>query len=363
MQPIADYNAFFDGAIQALEESGAVKRELRDEKRAREEMELQLADMQDELSATIEKELRSRRAQISRTYDTEADQIEARLEDAHRRRSAAKSKGMKERITEETSQLHTENRNIRAQIAEDLRSRGLPDYCDGRLFNIIFMPEGAADHVLQMLIQLLCYAALPTCIVLISGTTNLWIVAAIFAADMLVFNAIYGSMLRSIVYKNYDILSAAAEKKAQIRDNTEHIEAIARDIKNDTNEEIYNLQTYDAEIEDIEHELDRVKTGRREALAEFDGVTSQSIADELTGNAQPRIDELSAQIADAAQRVTQLEADNRERNLRLTGDYEVYLGKEFMTRDRIEALRDIINHGTAANISEAKEEYEQRMEG
>ncbi len=363
MQPIADYNAFFDGAIQALEESGAVKRQLRDERRAREEMELQLGDMQDELSSTIERELKARRAQISRTYDTEADQIETRLEDARKRRSAAKSKGVKERITEETAQLYTENRNIRGQIAEDLRSRGLPDYCNGRFFNIIFLPEGAADHALLMLIQLLCYIAIPTGIVLISGTTNLWIVVALFAADILLCNAIYGGILRSVVYKNYDILSAAAEKRAQIMDNEDHIEAIARDIRNDTNEEIYNLQAYDDEIEDIEQELERVKIGRREALEQFDDVTSRAIADELTGNAQPQLDELSAQIAASAERVTQLEIENRDRTLRLTGDYEVYLGKEFMTRDRIEALRDIINHGTAANISEAKEEYEQRMEG
>lgn len=363
MQPIADYNAFFEGARQALAESEAIKSELTEERDRRARMEEELADIQADLETSIDRELRSRRAQIARTYDIEISGVQARLEDAKAERRKAKNRGMQERITEETSGLHVENRSIKSKITEDLRSRGLPDYCGGRLFNIIYFPEGAADCGALLAIELLCYVGIPALIILISGITNVWVSVGVFAVVILLLNGIFYRILRTVVYENHDVLSEAVERRAQIRDNSDRIDEIAQDIKNDTNEDIYNLGVYDDEIARIQNELADVRGGRREALAEFDDVTARTITDELTRNAQPRMDELSTMIGETAARVSQLETENRAKTLQITNDYEVYLGERFMNRERIDALEDIINHGTAANISEAKEEYEHMMEG
>ena len=363
MQPIADYNVFFDGALKALEESASIRKALKEARAGKAALEDQLQAARDELSAAISREISTRRGQISRTYDTEIDSAGARLEEAQRVRRKARDKGVRERITEETSQLHAENRDIKARIAEDLRSRGLPDYCNGRLFNILYFPAGLGDHVLLLLLQLLCYVALPAVIVLISGTTNLWVVVAVFAADILVLNAAYFHGLRTMVYENYDVLSEAISRRAQIQDNAGKIDEIASEIRNDPSEESYGLGAYDDEIENIRMEIDKIEVDRQEALAVYDQETSEQIAQELTQEAQPRMDELAAGIEKAALDVTQLESENRAKNQELSHDYEPYLGKKFMNAERIEALREIINHGTAANITEAREEYEHRMEG
>ena len=363
MQPIADYNVFFDSAKKALEESAAIRDSLREARQSKEGLEDELQKSQEELKASIDREISTKRGQISRTYDAELDGTREMLKEAQKARHMAKNKGVKERIAEETAQFHAENRNIQGKIMDDLRSRNLPDYCDGRLFNILYFPEGAGDHVLFFMIQLLCYIAIPTVIALISNTTNLWVVVGIFAADILIFNAAYFNVLRNVVYKNYDVLSEAVSRRAQIRDNAARIEEITDDIRNDPDEESYNLGGYDDEIGRIEQEMDKLELDKSEALAAFDSETRTSIADELTRDAQPRIDELTAGIEKAALEVAELESRSSQKNQELAQDYEPYLGRKFMTVKKIEALRDIINHGTAANITEAKEEYEKKMEG
>jgi hypothetical protein len=363
MQPIADYNVFFDSAKKALDESAAIREELKQARDGRTELEDQLQTAQDKLGEAIERELSERRGQISRTYDTELDRAEEKLAEAQKARRRAKDKIVKERITEETSQLHAENRGIKGKIAEDLRSRGLPDYCNGRLFNILYFPNSAGDYAVLFLLQLLCYVALPALIALISGTTNLWVVVGIFAVDTLVFNALFYSTLKTMVYGNYDILSEAVERRAQIKDNAGKIDEITYEIRNDPSEENYDLSAYDEEISDIRQMIDKIEEDRQKALDAFDQETSTAITDELTQEAKPHMDELAAGIEEAALKVTELESQNRMKNQELAHDYEPYLGKKFMKGERIDALRDIINHGTAANITEAKEEYEHRMEG
>lgn len=44
----------------------------------------------------------------------------------------------------------------------------------------------------------------------------------------------------------------------------------------------------------------------------------------------------------------------------MTNTYETYLGKEFLSAERIEALKTIIEAGEASNISEAMEVYRGR---
>ena len=47
----------------------------------------------------------------------------------------------------------------------------------------------------------------------------------------------------------------------------------------------------------------------------------------------------------------------KDKKIDIADRYESYVGREFMTKEKLEELRRIIESGEAANISEAREVY------
>ena len=54
------------------------------------------------------------------------------------------------------------------------------------------------------------------------------------------------------------------------------------------------------------------------------------------------------------------EKKSKEKKIFITDTYESYVGKEFLTAERLEELRRILESGEAGNISEAIEVYKNR---
>ena len=84
------------------------------------------------------------------------------------------------------------------------------------------------------------------------------------------------------------------------------------------------------------------------------------IADEITGNSKAKIESLQAAYEDAGSRLRYTETIVKEKKIFITDTYESYVGKEFLTAERLEELRRILESGEAGNISEAIEVYKNR---
>ena len=60
--------------------------------------------------------------------------------------------------------------------------------------------------------------------------------------------------------------------------------------------------------------------------------------------------------------MTEIGKERQAAALRLAEAYEPLLGKEFMSEEKIEALKNIMDNGTATNLAEAVEQYRNRQE-
>ena len=100
---------------------------------------------------------------------------------------------------------------------------------------------------------------------------------------------------------------------------------------------------------------------KKEALNTFENVTKMIIADEITGNSKAKIESLQAAYEDAGSRLRYTETIVKEKKIFITDTYESYVGKEFLTAERLEELRRILESGEAGNISEAIEVYKNRI--
>ena len=77
-------------------------------------------------------------------------------------------------------------------------------------------------------------------------------------------------------------------------------------------------------------------------------------------NSRPEIDRLQGELAEAAGELKAVRTALKEKKLYTAENYEAYMGREFMTMDRLEALEGFIRAGEAKNISEAVTVFKSR---
>ena len=135
---------------------------------------------------------------------------------------------------------------------------------------------------------------------------------------------------------------------------------IARNIRRDGNEDIYKLEKFDDEISCVEQELFQISTKKKEALASFENVTKNIIADEIQGSRRAQLEQLESQLKETESSLLSLEKSIKDQNIYITDTYGPYLDKEFLEPDRLEELSKLISDGAAANITEAIEVVNRR---
>lgn len=102
---------------------------------------------------------------------------------------------------------------------------------------------------------------------------------------------------------------------------------------------------------------------RLAAVNEFENSTKRIITDEIMENTKQARQKLKSELELTKQSLESIAARRSEINLYISDNYEVYLGKEFLQVDKIDALEKIIAEGQASNISEAIDLYQSRVSG
>lgn len=99
---------------------------------------------------------------------------------------------------------------------------------------------------------------------------------------------------------------------------------------------------------------------KKDALNTFENVTRMIISDEIAQNSREKLEAMEARHEEASSHLKYIQTILQEKRIYMTNTYETYLGKEFLSAERIEALKTIIEAGEASNISEAIEVYRGR---
>ena len=367
-QPITDYQSFFSGALQAIEDTANLKQEedqLRSEEaRTRTELEAE----EKKLKADIDRSIKERLNEINRTYDGEISKAKDELKKAQAKREKARNQSVKARIAEETKGPLDEAAEKLRNMKEAFRKQHMPAFTTTRLYYSLFMPHRFKDFLLLVFLIVICFIAVP-CAVYFLAVPEKWqipvVMAGIYVAAILLFGGIYIGISNATKTPpgHMEMLRMGRDTWDEIRAARKTAKRIEQNIANETDDGAYDLAVYDDEIAQITQRLNEASRKKQEALTNFETVNRNIITDELTQNACPRIEQLSSDHAVAARRLQEVSSERQTRTLAMADDYEVYLGKENMTRERLQALSDIMAEGQVRNISEAVDEYTVAVEG
>ena len=113
IQECLDYLAAARESVEEMSLAEDREEQLKqDESRLKKALDTEKKQMTDAVGSTVKK----RRDDINSSYDAEINKAQDQLKKARAKREKAKNQGMKERIAEETSELHEYNKELLAHM-------------------------------------------------------------------------------------------------------------------------------------------------------------------------------------------------------------------------------------------------------
>lgn len=329
------------------------KKMQQDEQRLRRTLETETKQMTDTVQATIKK----RRQEIVASYDAEMGKVQDQLKKARTKREKARNQGMKERIAEETAELHSYNRELRERMRETFRKDHVPVLCRNRWYYSLYYPRWGREVLRMLLAVLLVFLALPWGIyMMLPEQKTVWLVL-IYLADIVVLGGIYVAIGNRTKLKHLEALREGRQILDQIYANDKKIKVITATIRKDKNEAFYDLEKYDDEIARLEQESNEVADRKREALNTFETVTKNILQDEIESGYREKLQAAQAELDELKLQMKETAVELKERRLAIANDYAGHLGREFLEPFKLQELAGILRADRAATITEAMEVY------
>lgn len=336
------------------QESGLIQKES--------QLEKNLAAAKKRMADAVAQTVKKRREDIYADYDRESGRIQEQLKKMRSRREKAKNQGIKERIADETSGLHSEIRDLRVQMKTLMKKQHLPVYCRSQLYYSLYFPHRAKEYLTFLLFVLAAFLAVPGGIYLLIPERKLWQLFVIYLLDLVVFGGIYIAVGNRTKLLYMETLRQGRAILDEIQDNQRQIRRVTAAIRRDRNDAIYDLERFDDEISRLQQELDELSAQKKNAINTFESVTKNIITDEIEHNHQGNIDQLDREHAQAEMELKVVRQQIKEKRLYAADHYGVHLGREFMDPVKIGKLCLIVQNGQAGNVSEAIEVYQKNAE-
>ena len=305
-QPM-DYTAMLGEAQTALEELSTFTEQGTQLRGQLEKMEKDLDAEERAVRTAVDSAAADRRGDLEKSFDDEITTLQQRLDRERASRDRAKTQGMEERIRQETAPLIEENQSLGSRLKTLYKAQKVPFFCQTNFFYAMYFPRTFREIFTFLLMFVIFFAAIPlgTWYFLLPERKTLYLVL----------------------------------------------------IRAERDDKVYHLESYDREIADIEHDLGEITARKKEALSNFEKETRKVIEDEISAQSREKIAQLKEDIAELRGRVNYTEKVIKDRKIDIADRYDSYVGRDFMTKERLKELESILAGGEAANISEAREVY------
>lgn len=312
-----------------------------------------------EIKAETESKIKEAVGSICDGYDKSIAADRSKLKTVQAERDKAKMAGVKERIAKETEALHKDNESLKAQIKDTFRMEGLSLFCNSRLFFVLFQRKEFLDYFLFLLFDLLMCVALPLLFCLIPEFP-LWGVTPYIFVIFTLQAAMYGIVTKKLLTPHAETLSGARNNKSKIAANKKKIKRITKGIRSDKNEEMYGLGEYDYSINELHDHISLIEEQKKKALEEFEKTAKQDIIAEIDGRSRERINKTKEELAKKQDEAVKLDELVKNQRIYIASNYEAYLGKEFVSLDKLQEMYSYMKTGVADTIGQALAAYRDR---
>ena len=212
----------------------------------------------------------------------------------------------------------------------------------------------------DVLIYLLCialvYAAVPFLLSVIPQFP-LWGMILYYVVVILIQSFTNKMIVEKTLVRHAETIDMAKKLKEQIRSNHKKMKKIAKNIKTDSNEEMYGLHEFDDKMNEIREDMKRIEQEKEKALEDFEMTVKPDIIAEIEGRENERINAMKAELDKKSAENLKLENLIKEQRIYISSNYEAYLGKEYVTVEKLTELKQVMISGGAATVAQALAVY------
>ncbi len=310
----------------------------------------------DEIINTTKK----RKDEIEATYNEQIEKTRARIKKIHDKKEKSKSAKISERIEAETSQLKEEYRQMLLESKAILKQNKVPSFCNSRLFYALFLPRGMGDMVIIIITLIIILLIIP-CIFYfyVIPEEKMVYLILIYFITVIFFGGLYMLIDNNIKDKHMEAIKRIYGLRSQNFDNKKKRDKIRKSILKDKDESRYGLDNFNQELSELNNELKSITEQKNEALSAFENTTRFVIGEEIKARSQDELNALKKKYGEVYVEIKEAEDKIKNLSMEIANNYEVYLGKEFMSVDKIIILIDIMTDNNLKTISEAMSYYKE----
>ena len=305
-QTAAPQSAAEAEAERLRSERAALETQLSGLSEKREALNRELQAAQKELNRERDSLIKEKRGEISGAYDAQLKAADAEIRSVNDQRQKAREQGVKARIADRTASLHEENKELKQKLANIFKDNHVPAIARTGLFYAYTMPRGLREGLTAFITFLLVFGLLPFGLHSLLPQPAAWHWAVIYVAVVLVFGGIYVA-LSNLKTKHLGPLREGRKVRDQIRANGRQINKIAREIRRDKDDALYDLGAFDDHLAQRTQERADTERKKSEALEQFDAVTRSVLSDEVAARYEEHFNTLQQSLSELDAKTKELE--------------------------------------------------------
>lgn len=304
--------------------------------------------MEDEISSRIKESTDS----IVAGYEKAIASDKEKIKQVQIERDKAKMQGIKERIDSETAALRNENKELKSQIEKAFIQQNVPAITNNSFFMTLFISRKLKDILIYALFLLVVFVCIPAVLFYLS-VVPAWSIILYMAILAILFLVIGKLIYINVILPHNDVIIAARDTKYRINNNKKVIKKIQHSIRKDKDEAMYGLESFDHKINDLHDSINRTESEKQKALKEFEDTVKPDIVKEIESRYADKLDLMKTELAKKKEEHTKLEDLIKQQRIYISSNYEAYLGKEFVDKDKLAELNDIMMSEGCETIAQA----------
>ena len=334
-----------------------------EEKRLKKSLAHEVKSCNDEKNATSKK----RRNEIAATYDKEIENLQSKVKRIENERESHKSKRQNERYQNETKDMRQKKETLESELRTIIKKNRIPRICRTNIYYSLFLPRGVKDQIVRFVWLVILMILLPA-IVCVAGSVSFLqeiqsrtiYYAMIFIVFFCITVTIYLFFSNRTKLRFPEPLGECRDIIDQIRDVRKQMKAVHKGIHRDQDESEYGLETYDSKLNDYNQQIDAITANKNAALKDFEEKKQPVIENEIAQSYQTSIEEISRNLKELEVSVSENADELKNLKLEILNQYEVYLGKENVSSNRLQTLITIMEEESIATVGEAIAALEKR---
>lgn len=313
-----------------------------------------------EINGTISK----RRGEIESTFNNQLNTNRTRLKKAQAKRASAKNSKVSKRIEDETEDYREEIRSHKEDIRSIFSRNDIPAILNNSYCFAMFMPASLGDYGIIGL-TMLCILILPVIIynlLLPDALAKPVFMVLLYILFLGIFAALYYFIRKNVYVAKKREMKEASRCRNKIADLKRRIAKKEQKIRRDSDESGYELEKFDTEIDDIQQQIDQIVEEKKNALNLFENQTKRDISNDINSRYASEIEADDKALEETREEKHAVDSELSELTVKISKNYESYLGKEVLSVNVIDSMIEIMNNGNAETIADALDYYKKTVD-